>query len=120
DAVAVFREALTGFERLAYEETSRALLVTRAKLIRGHEERAEEVAGRFVRALPKWLRELHFESFYQALITSDLELARTHWCLLAMASSLPTFAATTNLDLLRDLACQRFQVTRDDITESVT
>ncbi len=111
EAARLFVSALKAFCRLVSDERLRQYVVTRAASIPGQEERAEEIAAQFLHELPGWLRELHFESFYGALTSYEWNTARMHWGLLVASAGETALGTARNLELLREQACQRRQVT---------
>jgi len=108
-----YAQALREFELAAGNPQWRALIIERARLIPRETERASEIVREFFKMVPEWLRELHFDRFCESLSSDDIEPARMHWALLVIASGLPSLAKSTNIELLRDLVCQRFQVTQE-------
>ncbi len=119
-AADLFIASLVEFDRFLGDPRVRALAVERAGLIPGHGADAEAVAEQFLQALPGWLRELHFEGFYEALRKHEFELARMHWRALAKAAELPSLKDAVKLELLRDQACLRYQVSQDAVNESLS
>jgi hypothetical protein len=118
EATRLFIEALKGFRKLITESRLREVVVTRAALIPQQQERAEELADQFLHALPGWIRDLHFDNFYVALTSYQMQQARMHWSLLASWSQQEGQASSLSLNLLRDQVCQRRQVSPAEIQES--
>lgn len=70
----------------------------------------EALADRFVRELPGWLCEFHFEKFHQALIKKNVSVARFHWQLLCKAADCHAETRSRQLRRFRDTICERFEI----------
>jgi tetratricopeptide (TPR) repeat protein len=118
-AAELFAQALRGFDALLGDPQQRSRALERAGMIPGQKARADVVAEQFFNALPEWLREFHFSGFCEALNNHKAEIASMHWQMLVVAAALPALSPAINLELLRDQACQRFQVTPALLRQSV-
>jgi tetratricopeptide (TPR) repeat protein len=117
-AEACFGEALEGFHNLMTTPGLRLAVEARAAMIPSKASQAKQITDDYLAALPRWLKDFHFEEFYAALLKCHVETAKGHWRLLERGSRLPAFAREFDLDLLREQVCQRLKVTRERLHES--
>jgi hypothetical protein len=112
-AEAGFNAAMQAFARWLEDPASLRVLEVRARMIPGQAARARGLAESLIDVLPEWLRDFHFEAFYQALTTYDVPVARMHWGLLDSASRLDRFRLAFDLATMRQQVCHRQQLTSD-------
>ena len=115
DAGVLFSSALSAFDQLLADPETAACLSAIAARISGIGGHAEEVSRELLDRLPVWLREMHFDHFKREIAENRIPAAVSHWQALVFASRLPNLAGVIDLRNLRDLVCQHFRLTAEDL-----
>jgi tetratricopeptide (TPR) repeat protein len=118
DAGYLFKEALSAFDRiLRNPETPNRLSVIAAQNP-ATASRCDEVSGEFLKQLPGWLREMHYDHFKEEFNGKRLSAAIAHWKALVFAAGLASFSGAIDLRNLREEVCQHFQLTPENLAKS--
>jgi tetratricopeptide (TPR) repeat protein len=118
EAAAAFSQALREYDAMLADPASAGMLERRVGRNPDARTRAAAVTREFLEHLPGWLCELHFDRFRDALWRAQSVSAGMHWRAVALAAGLPRLGGTVNLRDLRDMVCQRFDLTSERMTSS--
>jgi len=118
DAGSLFKEALSAFARILRDPEPPNRLSLIAAQNHAAASRRDEVSGEFLKQLPGWLREMHFDLFKAEFNGKRLSAAIAHWKSLVFAARLESFSEAIDLRNLREKVCQDFQLTPEDLAKS--